>query len=135
MFNRCQYVTNSAMLATDFGLRLAMTKLAMTEKDLENLVGRYTRGKYKGKLRGSLTWNKTIKAGWVKLGPYDWEACQADGFVCRLVNFTFNYSINDSWTGELIFAGPDYNSFPPYALSAALEKREKLLEKNATMCS
>lgn len=95
-----QYVQlryNKAFLNTEFGLELACRKLGKTPEQIEAVVGRYTRGKRKGQLRGILTWAKVEQGGWVREGAYDHDARQANGWVCRAVGLTFNYAIEDAW--------------------------------------
>jgi hypothetical protein len=101
-------VITSSSLSTDFGLQLAMKKLGMTEEQLAEKLGRYSRGKRKGKIKGSLQWLKVEKAGWVKMGRYDWDSMQADGFVCRFAGLTYNYQVVDGWhTDEVLIPSPE----------------------------
>ena len=44
-----QISTKRAFLNSEFGIKLACKKLNVTEAKIEELVGRYTKGKYKGK--------------------------------------------------------------------------------------
>lgn len=105
----------SAFLNTDFGLQLACRKLGKTPEEIEAVVGRYTRGKRKGQLRGKLTWAKVEQGGWVRQGYYDHDARQANGWVCRAVGLTFNYAIVDAWddTKPALLAEPGYNNEDP----------------------
>ena len=80
---------------------LAMRKLDLTADELEQIVGRYSKGKRKGQLRGMLLWKKCVKGGWVKTGPYDQDAMQACGYVQR-PGATWDYQLVDSWTLQVL---------------------------------
>jgi hypothetical protein len=92
---------HSSYLSTDFGLQLAVRKLDLSAEKIEELLGRYSKGKRKGELKGKLVWFKVAKGGWVKTGAYDYDAMQGNGFVAR-PGVTFGYHIVDSWTGEVL---------------------------------
>ena len=85
--------TGSTYLSTPFGLELAMKKTGMTEDQLEELVGRYKKGKRKGLLKGKLCWMKVTGGGWVKTGRYDFESMSANGFVCKDIGLCFAFGI------------------------------------------
>lgn len=85
---------HACYLSEDFGVELGCRKFECTEDDLEQLVGRYSRGQRKGKLRGKLIWRKCIKGGWVSTEPG-----YGHGFVQR-PNRTWDYHLVDAWTGE-----------------------------------
>lgn len=57
------YTHMNADLSESFGLELALKKTKMTEPELEKLVGRYTKGAKKGKLRGTLSWSRVEAQG------------------------------------------------------------------------
>ena len=76
-------VQRSAWLNTEFGLSLACKKLNKTPEEIEALVGRYTKGKRKGDLRGQLIWWSVIQPGWVRRGFYDHDAMQAKAALAR----------------------------------------------------
>jgi hypothetical protein len=84
---RCAY------LSTDFGAQLACRKFNLSFDELAEKVGRYSRGKRKGQLRGSISWHKVVKGGWVKTGRYDHEESRAQGFVAR-VGVAFAFTLN-----------------------------------------
>jgi len=57
-----QHTEKQAYLSTDFGEKLAKTYKVY---DLaEEKLGRFTRGKRKGKIRGSIEWLKCERGGW-----------------------------------------------------------------------
>ena len=84
-----------AFLNSDFGLQLAMKKFEKTEAEIEEIVGRYVRGKRKGELRGILKWQKVERGGWIKTAPGYME-----GFLCRF-KVSFDYSI-ENWDGDCL---------------------------------
>lgn len=92
--NRVKYQDGYAYLFTDFGEQLAIKKTGLTIEQLEALVGRFKKGKNKGKLKGTLTWCKITGGGWVKTGRYDFEEMKANGFVCTKVGFCFAFGIH-----------------------------------------
>jgi hypothetical protein len=117
MSYRCEISGNHyAYLSSDFGCDLAMKHFNLTLEQLEEKVGRYTKGKHKGELKGKLTWDKIEKGGWYKTGKYDEDAQQAHGFPTHIQ--CYNFEIVDSWTGELIIndgrAIPLANGQPEY---------------------
>jgi hypothetical protein len=75
-----------------FIFELALRKLDLTFGMLEAIVGRYSKGKRKGQLRGKLIWEKCTVGGWVKDGPG-----YHNGHVCK-PNTTFNYKLVDAFT-------------------------------------
>jgi len=91
-----QYQVMRGYLSDSFIQELAMRKLNLTEEQLEELVGRYVRGKRKGMLKGSLTWKKVTYGGWRRLG-----SGAGNGFVQG--RGSIEYEIIDAWTGEHIF--------------------------------
>jgi hypothetical protein len=117
---RAQITFNTAYLSDDFGLQLAMRKLELTEEQLAEKLGRYSRGKRKGKIKGQLVWEKTLCGGWVSNG-------YKDGFVCRFRDVTFNYHVVDSWTQEILIA-PKHGS--RYELEDICAKRNAERNKN-----
>jgi hypothetical protein len=118
---RSHSTQNGANLSEDFGLQLAMKKLGLTEAQLEEKLGRYTRGKRKGKIRGRLTWWKVVEGGWVSTGYHQ-------GFVCRFRDITYGYMIVDGYTGEVLLAGHPYPT-------EALDLQKKVEEKNKELAS
>lgn len=73
----------SADLSTDFGLQLACKKFGFTPEEIAEKMGRYVRGKRKGLLKGSISWYKVTRGGWVKTGPYDHDNQRACGFIAK----------------------------------------------------
>ena len=89
-----------AYLSSDFGVELACKKFGFTPEQLEEKVGRYVRGPRKGLLKGSITWHKVVRGGWVKTGAYDHDEQRAHGFVAKL-GVAFAFTLEDA-QGELI---------------------------------
>lgn len=81
--NYAEYEARRAYLSTDFGAELAQKKFGLTPEQLEERCGRYVRGARKGKLKGSITWHKVCRGGWVKTGAYDHDEGKAHGFVAK----------------------------------------------------
>jgi hypothetical protein len=81
--NYAEYQERSTYLSTDFGVRLACTKFGFTSEELAEKVGRYLRGPRKGLLKGSITWHKVTRGGWVKTGAYNQDEQRACGFVAK----------------------------------------------------
>ena len=106
MPNYAVFVDRYAYLSEDFGRDLAMRKFGLCENQLEQIVGRYIKGKRKGKLKGKIVWTKCIKGGWVKTGPYDWDVGQACGYVASPGKCD-NYILVDAWTSEPIYWNKD----------------------------
>ena len=99
--NRATFQSKFAYLSGNFGKELAMKKLNCSEEELEKIVGQYVKGKRKGLLKGKIVWRKCIKGGWVKTGPYDFDAERATGYVA-VPNRCDEFAIVDSWTGDVI---------------------------------
>lgn len=92
---RARFENRSCYLSNDFGAALACRKLNISEDELEEIVGRYSRGKRKGKLRGLLVWRKCVSGGWVRTGG------AYEGYV-ESPRKTMDYKILDAWTKEPI---------------------------------
>jgi hypothetical protein len=99
MSYKAQWEEKTAPLFGDFGRDYAMRHFGLTLEQLEALVGRYTKGKYKGQLRGQIVWHVVTRGGWVKTGAYDFDAMQGNGFVCK-PGLRFGHAIQDRWTGD-----------------------------------
>ena len=97
--NYAQFISRFAYLSEDFGHDLTMRKFNLSEEQLEQIVGKYVRGKRKGLLKGKITWTKCVKGGWVKTGPYDHDAMRACGYV-QPVGECKDFQLVDNWTGE-----------------------------------
>lgn len=63
--NYASFDTKRAYLSTEFGLELAKKWFSLTEDQLEDLLGRYKKGKRKGAIKGFIQWVKA-SPGWVK---------------------------------------------------------------------
>ncbi|KKN65474.1 hypothetical protein LCGC14_0480780 [marine sediment metagenome] len=95
----CQTREQYGYLSDDFSRDYAMRLFHLSEPALEELVGRYVRGKRAGKLKGKLLWEKVTVGGWKKHGPgYMNGAVVAPGTL-------LSYSIVDSWTGTVLVQG------------------------------
>lgn len=94
MTNRWECEYKAADISSDFGRDYAMRVFSLTFDQLEAIVGRYTKGKRKGQLRGRLSWYRVVKGGWVKTGRYDFDGGGASGFVAK-PGVRFGHSIND----------------------------------------
>lgn len=64
--NYATVANRNAYLSSDFGEQMA--RRYFNDEDIEKL-GRLTRGKNKGRLRGQIMWKKVEKGGWVSDGP------------------------------------------------------------------
>jgi len=53
-------------LRANIGRNLAGLYLGLDADILEGIVGRYSRGKYKGQLRGAIQYTKVIHGGWMR---------------------------------------------------------------------
>ena len=91
---RCKAQQHQGYLNNPFIFDLAIRRLEITPEQLEELVGRYTRGQRKGQLRGKLTWAKVIKGGWHTDGPSYHDS--PTGHV-EYPGHTFDYKIVDAW--------------------------------------
>lgn len=69
-------------LSNEFAVELAIKWFKKTEDELEEIFGRYTKGKRKGLLRGALTWKKCSKAGW-------FHTIDGGGFMCPSTKVIF----------------------------------------------
>ena len=67
--NYARIIIRSAFLSRPFGKDYAMRVFDLSEDQLESIVGRYTKGKRKGELRGILEWYHAEKGGWYKTEP------------------------------------------------------------------
>lgn len=57
---------HEAYLNTPFGRSFVQSQLGFSNDIIEAIVGRYSKGKRKGQLRGTVTWKKTVEGGWVR---------------------------------------------------------------------
>ena len=107
--NYARIEVRTAYLSSDFGRDYALRVFDLTPDQLEAIVGRYTKGKRKGELRGMLTWQVVTKGGWIKTGGY------GDGYVA-FPNTRFDHAIADSWTCETIATPRLRNAETPESL-------------------
>lgn len=73
----------SAYLSTDFGKQYAMRVFELTEEQLEKIVGRNTKGKRVGQLRGTITWKVVVRGGWHRTGPSSMPGERSSGCVLK----------------------------------------------------
>jgi hypothetical protein len=110
---RAEIVDKSAYLNSEFGIDLAQKKLGLSEQEIVEIVGRYSRGKRKGQIRGRLAWFKVDAGGWINgLGvvpPCSW-----------------GYHLVDTYADNIIFP-TGLNDFPgsKLAIHLYLEEREE----------
>lgn len=83
MSYRAQWEIKTAYLNTDFGLEYACKALGLTPAQVEEKVGRYTKGARKGQLRGLLQWVRVTRGGWVRTAPGYGDGERSQGFVVR----------------------------------------------------
>lgn len=81
-----------AYLNTTFGRELAQLWLGLDNDMIEAIVGRYSRGKRKGQLRGAIAWSKVTRGGWT------WQ----NGGHVKLPGTISDVRIVDAWTMETI---------------------------------
>ena len=93
--NYAQTQRNQAYLNTRFGLELAHARLGLNNDIIEAFVGRYSRGKRKGQLRGAIAWEKVVRGGWSSKG-YGYGGVKYPGTIS-------NVRLSDAWTGEVIY--------------------------------
>jgi len=91
----CSISLMHGYLNTEFILALACRKLNLTPEQIEEKLGRYTKGKRKGELRGKLAWFKCTRGGWLK---YSRE--YMDGTVIK-PGQTWGYKVVDAWSDEI----------------------------------
>lgn len=110
---------NSSFLNSEFAINLAIKKFNLAdEAELESIVGRYKKGKYKGQLKGQLKWYKVIAGGYVR----------EVGIVPP--NLTYAYHIIDFWSGEVLYPCvtgiTDPTNFINFKISCLLEEMKKI---------
>lgn len=95
MANYSQDHRNIAYLNEKFGREIAQLFLGFDNDILEGIVGRYSRGKRKGQLRGSITWCKVTRGGW--------RRTEHGGRVAYPGEIS-DIAIVDSFTGKTIYS-------------------------------
>lgn len=98
MTTYAHFEEKQAYLSSDFGRDYAMKSFNLTLEQLETLVGRYSKGKRVGQLRGIIRWKVVTRGGWVR--------SLSGGFAIR-PGLRYGHSIVDGWTGKL-FLGADW---------------------------
>lgn len=94
----CSTTWHQAYLSEEFGKNYAMKLTGMTEEELEKIVGRNSKGKRKGLLKGMIKWEKVIVGGWYRVGYGE-----RNGFVA-VPNQIINLEIVDYWKqGDPLF--------------------------------
>jgi hypothetical protein len=84
--------SKTAPLFGDFGRDYAMKTFGLTLEQLEAIVGRYSKGKHKGELRGAISWRKVVRGGWLRAGNGEISR----GHVVK-PNERFDHAIIDPW--------------------------------------
>lgn len=92
MTTRAHFERKQASLSGEFGQGYAQRHFNLTLDQLEQMVGRYTRGARKGQLRGLLVWHVVTRGGWVsELG--------GGGFVTT-PGLRYGHAIIDGFSGK-----------------------------------
>lgn len=115
-----------SFLYNDFALNLAKAWFDLAEESLEEMFGRYTKGKRKGKLRGAIKWKKISKPGWFR-------DCNGNGFVCSSNKVIFNKElVLPQWKDPDIvkMRVGDFSNCPESDLRIAYEKMIENINKN-----
>lgn len=105
---RARFIPMSGFISNDFIAALACRKLGITLDQLEAIVGRNSKGKHKGQLKGRLEWEKCIEGGW------SWDITRDDttatmkisnggnqGYIIK-PNTTRRYKLTETWTGKVL---------------------------------
>lgn len=87
----CRTIMHESWLSTEFGHDFALRITGMTEEQLEQLVGRNSKGKRKGLLKGQIRWEKVLIGGWRRLGYGE-----GNGYVVA-PNTIVYVEIDDPW--------------------------------------
>ena len=121
---KASYVNNTAWLSTDFGVELACKWFNLSIEELEQKVGRYKKGKRKGKLKGLISWYKVTSCGWVSCGP---KVEYPDGFVIKHKGICFAKAIYvPNWLNPSTFImGLDTENNNGYGLEQNLKEEYK----------
>ena len=91
MTTRAKIVKRYAYLSEEFGQSYAGRIFGMDLEELEAIVGRYSKGKRKGQLKGKLEWFSCVSGGWLH------------GAGVIYPKATAGHVIVDSWSGDTIF--------------------------------
>lgn len=86
----------SASLSSEFGLDYASRTFGLTPAQVEEIVGRYTKGKRKGQLRHEIRWMKVTRGGWLRTGPSWGQGERSAGCVVK-PGLRFDHVIVDRW--------------------------------------
>jgi len=97
-----------AYLNTDRGLAIACKAFDKTPEEIEAIVGRYSRGKRKGLLRGSIQWRRILRGGWVS------------GFGVVERGLEYGHSIQN-WDGDVLFGYDARYDSRAHAISAGTD--------------
>jgi len=97
-----------AYLNTDRGLSIACKAFDKTPEEIEAIVGRYSRGKRKGLLRGSIQWRRILRGGWVS------------GFGVVERGLEYGHSIQN-WDGDVLFGYDAQHGSRAQAISAGTD--------------
>jgi len=83
-----------AYLNTKWGLEQAQLLTGLNNEMIEAFVGRYSRGKRKGQLRGAIEWTKVVRGGWSVSGGF--------GHV-KLPGRISDVHLIDPWKGTILY--------------------------------
>ena len=109
--------SKSAWLSQEFGQSYTQRVFDITENELEQAVGRYTRGQRKGSLRGCLHWWLVEKGGWSYYDNNTYGERKEGTVVLPKERGGFHVV---GWGGELLLGHRDY------ATDAILNNRQYL---------
>lgn len=76
MTNYAEFALRDAPLSSDFGLNFARSYFSA---EIIDAMPRYVRGPKKGKIKGSVEWERCTRGGWVR------GQGQGEGYVCNAV--------------------------------------------------
>ena len=126
MTHRATIDSKFAYLSGDFGRDYAMKHFGLTIAELEAIVGRYTKGKRKGELRGAITWRKCVRGGWLSTGPNYYGEGRTSGHVVK-PGHRFDHAIVDPWKGNKVLWNDNHKlwGWIPGETQAEYDKRNK----------
>jgi len=112
-----------AFFSGQFAIDMAQKWFGLSEKDLEEMLGRNTKGKNKGKIRGYISWYKVTSFGWVRTGP---TIEYASGFPCKMPVVFAKGIFKSNWTEmDECLEGFDDSLNVAYALEESLAEAYK----------
>lgn len=81
MTNYAEFAFRDAPLSSDFGVEFARSYFPA---ELLDTLPRYVRGPKKGKLKGSVEWQRCTRGGWVRRGTNGGYVCNAVGRIVEV---------------------------------------------------